>query len=105
MKVYKCNFCDIVCTDNWKLRVHQSSHEPKKIVQGESKSDVGNKNLQCDTCSKIFSSKSYIKKHVITCKEVKKNQDMKSNKQYQCKLCKNEFNSSEDFLSHFHRRP
>ena len=105
MKVYKCNFCEIVCTDNWKLRVHQNSHESMKIMQSEIKSDVGNKNLKCDTCSKMFSSKSYLKKHIITCQEInriKKNQDIQSSKQYQCKLCKNEFNSSEDFLSHFH---
>ena len=33
MKVYKCNSCDRICTDNWKLKKHLESHEKGREIQ------------------------------------------------------------------------
>ena len=95
-KAYKCNKCsksfDLACN----VRRHN-----RIVHEKESNSQLYKKH-KCDTCGKSFFDKLKLDKHLITHDyEIVESDD--KIKQFQCKICKENFNSKPELYQHFYK--
>ena len=64
IKIHKCDICDKICTDTWKLRIHLKGHELKMKLQYEIFRDSHSKKYyRCKKCQITSTSLCTFKTH------------------------------------------